>query len=412
MGRFACGDAGTGDLMGRFAVLLWTLFFCADAQGLHSTGLAGVPQQGLPIKVEIKVQNESGPSVGQSTERGDPALVRRPPPRAPGSVTAEGKIHLDVLVNDAQGKPVLGLEPWDFKLTDNGKPSRIMSFRKFDGVVSKPDPPVEVLLLIDEVNLPFQQVAFVRTELTKFLRQNGGKLAQPVSLMRLTDSGLRVQPMPTGDGIALVTIVNRIKGQIGYINPAMGSDGAMQRFQISERGISTIAENEARKPGRKLLIWIGPGWPMLDTAQFVEPNEINRRRYFDAIVELTNRLREARITVDSVAGSDASAGAAAGYALRYQSFVKGVLTPHEASAANLGLKVLVTQTGGRILGPGNDLAEQIDQCVAEANAFYRISFNPPAAAQTPEFHDLKLLIQKPGLTVRTNYGYYIQPPGN
>ena len=39
----------------------------------------------------------------------------------------------------------------------------------------------------------------------------------------------------------------------------MGGDGSIQRFQISERGMATIAENEAAKPGRKLLVWIGPG---------------------------------------------------------------------------------------------------------------------------------------------------------
>jgi hypothetical protein len=33
--------------------------------------------------------------------------------------------------------------------------------------------------------------------------------------------------------------------------------------------------------------------------------------------------------------------------------------------------------GGLILGPDNDLATQIDRCLAAANEFYRISFNPP-----------------------------------
>ena len=71
--------------------------------------------------------------------------------------------------------------------------------------------------------------------------------------------------------------------------------------------------------------------------------------------------------------------------------------------------MLATQSGGRILGPDNNLTGQIDRCIADANVFYRISFNPPAAKHADEYHDLKLLTDKVGLTVRTNTGYYDQP---
>jgi len=94
-----------------------------------------------------------------SPKPGDPVLVNRPPPRPvqPASpVTTEGRIHLDVLVSDAAGKPVLGLEPPDFKLLDDSQPRRILSFRSFNGVTVKPDQPVEVILLFDTVNLPLE----------------------------------------------------------------------------------------------------------------------------------------------------------------------------------------------------------------------------------------------------------------
>jgi hypothetical protein len=94
----------------------------------------------------------------------------------------------------------------------------------------------------------------------------------------------------------------------------------------------------------------------------------------------------------------------AGYTLFYQQFLKGVASPREARFGNLALKVLRVQTGGRILGPGNDLAEPINACIADANAFYSISFNPPAGAKAEEYHELKVQIAKPGLTARTNAG--------
>jgi VWFA-related protein len=342
----------------------------------------------------------------------DPKLVRRPPPKVPSSVALAGKIRLDMVVSGTDGRPVAGLEPSDFRVTDERKPAKILSFRGFDGVAVKPNQPVEVILVIDEVNLPFQQVAFVKSELSKFLRQNNGRLAQPVSIMRLTDAGLRVQAKPTLDGNAEESVVNQIKGEIGFINPAMGVEGALQRLQISERALASIAENEVKKPDRKLLIWVGPGWPMLESAQFVTPNDTNRRRYFDAIVELTNKLREAHITVNSVTGGDPNVGEGGSRGFLYESFLKAVRTPRQAAAGNLALKVMAVQTGGRILGPGNDLAGQINECVADANEFYSITFNPPPAGSADEYHELKVEINKPGLTVRTNAGYYNEPKGN
>jgi hypothetical protein len=93
----------------------------------------------------------------------------------------------------------------------------------------------------------------------------------------------------------------------------------------------------------------------------------------------------------------------------YQDFLKGVKTPRQADTANLTLKVLATQSGGRILGPDNDLAGQINRCIAEANSFYALSFDPPKADHANEYHDLKVEVGKPGLTARTNTGYYNQP---
>src|ERR1035437_1029347 len=256
-------------------------------QGAAPTGAAG--------------QSEAAPSPPQQ----DPMLVKRSPARPPApvsKVTAEGRIHLDVAVTDAADKPVPGLEPWDFKILDDNQPRKILTFRSFDGVTVKPDPPVEVILVLDILNLPFQQVSFTRAEVEEFLRQNGGHLVQPVSIFLLTDAGLRVQPRPSVDGNALGEIVSQIKGSISSINPAMGAGGDLMRFQRSAHQLANIAENEANRPGRKLLIWIGPGWPMLNGDNFLF-SEKDQQHYFDGIVELSTKLREARMAVYSVSAA-------------------------------------------------------------------------------------------------------------
>ena len=312
-----------------------------------------------------------------------------------------------MVVTDGAGRPVTGLQPWDFKLLDNNQPRKILSFSAFDSAAVKPDPPVEIILVIDTANLPFQQVAFVRGEIDGFLHQYGGKLRQPLSLILLTETNIKVQPRPSLDGNAIAKVASGINAHISTINPAMGGEGYLERFQVSVKQLSVIAENEAKKPGRKLLIWVGPGWPMLNRRSD-SFSEREQRRWFNSIVELSNDLREARIVLYSVAPGDATVEAGR-FTILYQKFLKSVQSAQQADPGNLALKVLVTHTGGQIMGPDNDLVSQINHCIEDANSFYRISFDPPVAQHNDEYHDLRVQVGRPGLTVRTNTGYYDEP---
>ena len=113
----------------------------------------------------------------------------------------------------------------------------------------------------------------------------------------------------------------------------------------------------------------------------------------------------------SVAPEDSSAESGR-FTTLYKTFLKGVASARQADAGNLALKVLVTQTGGQVLGPDNDLVSQVNRCIADANSFYRISFNPPPTTQPDEYHGLQVqAVDKPGLTVRTNSAYYNEPAG-
>jgi len=383
--------------MSRLRLVFLAVVFCSPM-------LAAAQQPGSPAGTAAQTAPPSRPSAS------DPVLVNRPPARPaqqPSAVTPEGRIHLDVLVSDTAGKLVLGLGPQEFTLLDNNQPRRILSFHSFDGVMVKPNPPVQVILLVDTVNLPFQQVAFTHQEIAKLLNQNGGHLAQAVSIMLLSDAGLRIQPRPSVDGHALLSVLDQIKGGIRAVYGAMGSDGDLQRFQLSLRQMAAIAENEALRPGRKLLIWVGPGWPLLNGNNY-RFSDKDQRRYFDSIVELSTKLREARMVLYSVSlSSSDAAGDSRDFA--YKDFLKGVTSALKSDTGNLALKVLVTQSGGLILGPDNNLAEQIDTCVADANTFYMISFNAPRTEHADEYHDLKVQVAQPGATVRTTSGYYNQP---
>jgi VWFA-related protein len=328
-----------------------------------------------------------------------PELKLRP---APG--TEEGRIRLDVVVTDKKGKPVTGLELKDFTLLDNRQPTKILSFQASDGGVEHVDPPAEVILLLDAVNLGYLTLAQTRDEVAKFLRGNGGHLAQPVSVVLFSDQGVKLLLEPSTDGNALAAQLDQAKATLRMIGRSGGVNGASELFNLSVKWLGMVAHSEAQDPRRKLLIWVGPGWPMLTGPGIHTPPSGQRRLFYDA-VEISTALREAHMTLYSVSfGYPESGGGDF-----YESFLKGIKTADRMESADLTLKVIATQSGGQVLYPDNDLAAQIRTCVQDASAFYTLSFNPPKTDHADDYHDLRVEIDKPRLTARTSTGYYNQP---
>jgi hypothetical protein len=82
-------------------------------------------------------------------------------------IDATGLIKLDVSVTDAAGRPVANLGPADFTLLDNGQPAHIRTFE----VLGRPDPTLEVILLIDTLRIPGALAEQVRLTAEEFLHR-------------------------------------------------------------------------------------------------------------------------------------------------------------------------------------------------------------------------------------------------
>ena len=62
-----------------------------------------------------------------------------------------------------------------------------------------------------------------------------------------------------------------------------------------------------------------------------------------------------------------------------------------------------------MLTSGNDIGGQIDDCVADTNAFYVLTFEGIPSEKPNDYHNLELKVNKPGLSAQTTGGYYVQP---
>ena len=332
-------------------------------------------------------------------------LMQRPP-EPPPSVEASGKkvgqISLDVTVTDPAGQPVSGLSEDDFTLLDNHQPAKIVSFRSVNGAASDP---AEAILLIDEVNNSFQSVATERDQIAKYLGQNGGHLPVPISIALFSDSGVKID-QPTQDGSVLIAELEKMPIPIHTINSAMGGQGAVERYQLSLTTLSHLLTYTGLKPGRKLLLWIGPGWPMLSGVHY-GTTDGDKHRNWDSIVTFSKDLRQSRTTVYSINSLSSETGLP--HDLYYKNFLKPVTSVKDTDSGNLGLPVLAVQSGGRVLNGSNDLVGEIASCIADAGAYYTIAIQVSPSETVNDYHSLEVTVGKSALTARTNNGYYNQP---
>jgi len=348
---------------------------------------------------------ESHPPNQEASDQRHPALAHRSP-LPPGS--REGQIQLDVVVTDAAGRSVTGLQQGDFTLLDDKKPQPIRFFRAFDGSNGQgaAEPPAEVILLIDATNNSLHNIAFERDQVEKFLRQNGGHLAQPLTLMIFSERGVQVGPQPSVDGNLVAQELDKSGATMHTVQRSGGYD-AIERLELSLKTLRSIASVEVQKPGHKLLIWIGPGWPMLEGPGY-RSSDATQRALFNAIVETTRALREARITLYNVNPLDPSSPGMM-HSNFYKVFLKGVPSAQQAESGDLSVPVLAIHSGGLVFNTPGDLVGLLNRCVAEAKAYYTLGFGPSKADHTDEYHELEVKINKPDMKVRTNAGYYAEP---
>lgn len=355
------------------------------------------PQVWPPAQAPAKTVAPAPPQPSKT-----PAVL---PPGAAAPHIPSGQIQLDVVVTDKQGSPVAGLNRGDFTLLDDNRPAAIQSFQAFGGSAAQPGPPVEIFIVVDTVNLGFQEVSYSRFGIDQFLRSNGGRLANPVSIYWYTDTDLEGVGRPSTDGNALAAELDATEGHLRTINRDAGAWGAIERFEMSTQMVDRIVKTAAQHPGRKLLVWIGPGWPMLDSPN-MEMSWKEQQSLFSNIVELSTELREARMQIYSV-----TPGMPTAYTYLFEGYLKGVKKPSQAYLPDLDLKVLAVQSGGLALSPSNDLASEIEKSARDASPYYTISFTPPRADGPNEYHELKVRVDKRDLTARTSTGYYNQPQG-
>jgi VWFA-related protein len=335
-----------------------------------------------------------------------PRVSAQAAPATQPSTAAHREITLDVRVTDKSGVTIRGLQQSDFSLLDDNKPRDITSFQS----VGEPDnksagPAIEVVLVVDAVNAPFQNVALEHPQIHNFLTTEGGDLIHPLSLIAFTGNGTKIVNQGSTNGNEIATAYDRFQTGLRDFNTGQGVFGDAERFNLSANTFDSIAKSIGSLPGRKLLVWLSPGWPLLG-GQLTNLTPAVEQEFFNSVVKESTELIAGRITVYTVdpLGLDDE-----GSVDLFKQYAKGIASPSKAGPPDLALQVLTVQSGGLFLHPSNDVASAISSCVLDANSYYVLTFDAAESKKPNEYHSISLKVDKPDVVARTRTGYYAQP---
>jgi VWFA-related protein len=258
------------------------------------------------------------------------------------------------------------------------------------------------------INTPFELLSAERKDIVKFIQQAGPRLPVPTSFIFLTETELKYQGEPTRDPKILLQNLDNNPSLQRLNQPQGGYQQYAQLREKSLQALNEIAVKMSGKPGRKLIVWISPGWASFaNVSDQKSPQEL--QMLFNFISGISTELRAARITLYNVEPHGVDRNMVWEGSPYYQEYLQGVPSPKQANNADLSLQVIAVQTGGKVLYGSNDIAKLIDQCLADSRAFYVVTFDAPRSTKPNEYHSLEVKVDKPGLKARTRTGYYTQP---
>jgi VWFA-related protein len=322
-------------------------------------------------------------------------------------------VLLDVVVTDSSGDPVPGLQQSDFKITEQKEPQTILHFETSGAVMPDRDVMIDstseldamaprapvTIIVLDEFNTRFEDMAFARYSLKKYLEKQPDKLSTPTMLIAVTLQKFTVLQDYTEDKKALVEALDHSLA----VNPwqLRSIDWIPDRFAMAFATLMRVAEASEGHPGHKNMIWIGRGFPALDYTN-VPIDSLNRVN--SIVQQCVNMLRDARITLYTVDP--------AGLMIRPDEYGPFAALD-DPFGGNFQFSLLAKATGGRALYGRNDVDAEIGATIRDGQEFYTLAYRPTDDSGNPaKFRKIQVMLDRPDLTATTREGYYVQtPPG-
>ncbi len=391
-------------------------------------------------------------------------------------------VLVDVVATDKKGAFVSGLTRESFTLKEEGKAQQI-AFFSWNGESRQAQPaplppnvftnrpeyhPPEgplTIVLLDSLNTPRADQAYVRQEMLRFAGQ-WLQSNQRAAILLLTDR-LQVLQDFTTERRQLLSAVEKFTPQqsadLGLreavfsresrdeiealleLAAKTGSEAIMrlvislrhfdeqvmaaadrQRAERTMAALRVIAESLAGYPGRKNLIWLSGAFPLEFRSSFRGEQRTTVNDEFLRTVRLLNHARIALFPVDPRGLTDAtlpesyrehvlrqgiemqSRSSSAYPAMRETAGTSPRDPRYYLVASQQAMREIAAGTGGRAFYNRNDVSQAVAQAVEEGSSYYTLGYYPPADSRPEEFRRIEVQAPK-GVELRHRRGYFRRP---
>jgi VWFA-related protein len=306
---------------------------------------------------------------------------------------------IDVLVTDDKGQPVRGLTQSDFTVEEDGHPQPIRSFYEYNK--ASPSAPARTLppntytnsttlpangpvqiFVLDLLGTPPDIMERAKKYIAGYFRTMPA--GTQVALFEFSPTkGLALLQGFTSDGPAAAAIVDNL--DVEWIhNPVYG-------YPIAIAGFNQIAAYVAGIHGRKNLVWVVPGMPLLIDRDggYTNPclSAPPDMTFVHRLMDLYDLFTKEQIAI-------------------YPLDPRGV---HELGCVQLRSELVAEGTGGATSN-SNDYQSAIAEVVDKTSHMYTLSYVPTRPSEDGHFHPIKITIDRPGVHLSYRTGYNDEQP--
>jgi VWFA-related protein len=388
-------------------------------------------------------------------------------------------VVVDVVVADAHGNPVHHLKQSDFSLLEGGKPQTVSHFEEhapLSVVDSAKLPPMPKLqpgvftnftpvpqggainvLLLDALNTPLADQAFVRQQMIKYLRQPRpgvrmaifglntqlhmlqGFTSDPDLLRQAIDgkknlgksSALLDDPV-SGNTYGVDTLSDTLSENLGNSPGAAAVVAAVQQFEAQTASFQTMlrarytldAMNALGRylsgiPGRKNLIWFSGSFPLdiMPDGDLANPFAAMDSAQ-DEYRETVNLLTRAQVSVYPIDARGlmpppmfSAANSGAKYARSPTAMAKdNTKFFNDTAAEHATMQQMADDTGGKAFLNTNGLAEAVQKAVDAGSSYYTLTYTPTKGDWKGDYRKIQIKLEQPDYTLSYRRGYYADDP--
>ncbi len=383
-------------------------------------------------------------------------------------------VVLDVVVTDRSQHPVHNLQQSNFTVLENNTSQSIRHFEEHiypNPTAAKPEPfpvlPAGIftnfvpappgdslnVLLLDTLNTPMSDQAFVRNQLKEYLKtaRPGTRIAifgltSRLSLLQgftsdpeLLKSFIEKNPHKASPLLDDPAGVGGVQSTSDMMSDSMGSDpgsaqiianlqqfeAQQQTFQLELRirytldAMNLLARYLSGLPGRKNLIWFSGSFPInvFPDSSLSNPfaTVISRDKELRETTNLFTLSQVAVYPVDArglmVSPTMSAANSGSKYVRNPRAFAADESKFfQQTSAEHATMQQMAEQTGGRAFINTNGLSQAVASAIDSGSNYYTLTYAPTETRNDGKFRKLQVRLQQQGYNLSYRRGYFANDP--